>query len=93
MRLFEVAGAGICQISDDLPGTRLWFPEIDGTPTIITYSDEDDLRAKVAYYLAHDAERRRSRSAAQAHVYAQHTYDRRAERLDQLLTELRSGGK
>ena len=87
LRLFEVAGAGICQISDDLPGTRLWFPEIDGTPTIITYADEDDLRAKAAYYLAHDDERQAIAQAAQAHVYAEHTYDRRAERLDQLLTE------
>ncbi len=57
LRLFEVAGAGICQISDDLPGTRQWFPEIDGKPTIITYSDLDDLRAKVGYALAHDDER------------------------------------
>ena len=93
MRLFEVAGAGICQLSDDLPGTHLWFPETDGTPTLITYSDEADLRAKTAYYLAHDAERQAIAQAAQAHVYAEHTYDRRAERLDQLLTGLRSGGK
>ncbi|MEP7294292.1 MAG: glycosyltransferase, partial [Chloroflexota bacterium] len=91
LRLFEAAGAGICQLSDDLPGTRLWFPEIDGTPTIITYADEDDLHAKTAYYLAHDDQRQAIAQAAQAHVYANHTYDRRAEQLDQLLS--RSGGK
>ncbi|HVU10480.1 MAG TPA: glycosyltransferase [Phototrophicaceae bacterium] len=85
LRLFEVAGAGICQISDDLPGTRLWFPEIDGKPTIITYANLDDLRAKASYYLAHDDERRAVAQAAQQHVYAEHTYDRRAERLEQLL--------
>lgn len=85
LRLFEVAGAGIGQISDDLPGTRLWFPEIDGQPTIITYADEADLRAKVAYYLAHDAEREAMARRAQAHVYAHHTYDRRAQRLSELL--------
>ncbi len=86
LRLFEVAGAGICQISDDLPGTRLWFPEIDGAPTIITYADEDDLRAKAAYYLAHDDERQQIAQRAQAHVYAEHTYDRRAERLETFLS-------
>jgi spore maturation protein CgeB len=85
LRLFEVAGAGICQISDDLPGTRLWFPHINGTPTIISYTDHADLRAKVAYYLAHDDERAAVACAAQAHVYAEHTYDRRAEKLDALL--------
>jgi hypothetical protein len=86
MRLFEVAGAGVCQISDDLPGTRLWFPEIDGTPTIITYLDAADLREKAGYYLSHDAERVASAEKARMHVYAEHTYDRRAERLDELLT-------
>lgn len=85
LRLFEVAGAGICQISDDLPGTRLWFPDVDGKPTIITYADEDDLRAKVGYYLAHDDERQAVAERAQAHVYAEHTYDRRAEKLEALL--------
>jgi hypothetical protein len=88
LRLFEVAGAGICQISDDLPGIRKWFPEIDGTPTIITYSDEHDLRAKVNHYLAHDDERTAVARTAQAHVYVKHTYDRRAEQFEALLTSL-----
>ncbi len=85
LRLFEVAGAGICQISDDLPGTRVWFPEIDGQPTILTYKSDGDLLAKVSYYLAHDEERQALARRAQAHVYAEHTYDRRAERLVALL--------
>ncbi len=88
LRLFEVAGAGVCQISDDLPGTRRWFPEVDGTPTMITYADEADLRAKAGYYLAHDAERAAIAQQARTHVYALHTYDHRAEALDALLTSL-----
>ncbi len=93
MRLFEVAGVGVCQISDDLPGTRKWFPEVDGKPTIITYADLDDLRAKVGYYLAHDDQRQQIADAARAHVYAEHTYDRRAERFDELMAAIRSGDK
>ncbi len=88
LRLFEVAGAGICQISDDLPGTRQWFPDIDGLPTIITYNSEDALRSEVAYYLTHDAERQAIAQRAQAHVYAEHTYDRRAEKLESLLRRM-----
>ncbi len=93
LRLFEAAGAGVCQITDDLPGTRLWFPEVDGKPTIITYADLDDLRAKVGYYLAHDDERQQIAEAARAHVYAKHSYDRRAERFDELMVAIRSGDK
>ncbi len=85
LRLFEVAGAGICQITDDLPGTRAWFPQIDGEPMILTYSDVDDLRAKVAYTLAHDDERQQMAQRAQAHAYTHHTYDHRAAQLEGLL--------
>jgi hypothetical protein len=84
LRLFEVAGAGIAQISDDLPGTRQWFP--DGT--ILTYSDDDDLRRQVADMLADDDRRAAMARQAQAHVYAHHTYDVRTARLDELLEGL-----
>ncbi|MBK8021736.1 MAG: glycosyltransferase [Chloroflexi bacterium] len=88
MRLFEVAGAGVFQLCDDLPGVREWFPEQDGKPMLLTYRDVDDLREKVRYYLAHDAEREAAAARAQAHVYAHHSYARRAERLEALFEEL-----
>ncbi|MBL8165212.1 MAG: glycosyltransferase, partial [Anaerolineae bacterium] len=84
MRLFEAAAVGVLQISDDLPGTRQWFQPGE---TIVTFSDLDDLRAKVAYYLAHDAERERIVAQAQAHVYANHTYEQRAAHLETLLEQ------
>ncbi|MCL4248462.1 MAG: glycosyltransferase [Anaerolineae bacterium] len=85
IRLFETAAAGIFQITDDRPGVRDWF-----TPgeNIVTYSDEDDLREKVAYYLAHDDERTRIAAAGQAHVYSAHSYDVRAAELERLVAEL-----
>lgn len=85
LRLFEVAGAGVFQVTDDLPGVRVWFPEIDGTPTLITYTDAEDLVRKAAYYLEHDAERTAIAANGQRHVYAQHTYDHRAAQLEELL--------
>ena len=76
------------QIADDLPGVREWF-----TPgeTIVTYTDQADLRDKVAYYLAHPEERTRIAAAARAHVYAHHTYDHRAARLTELVEGIRAG--
>lgn len=91
LRLFEVAGAGVAQIAEDLPGTRAWFPNVNGQPTILTYSDMDDLRRKVADLLADDAKREQMASAARDHVYVHHTYDVRAARFDELINSVGYG--
>jgi len=85
MRLFEAAGVGIFQLAEDLPGVREYF-----TPgeTIVTYQDHDDLREKVAYYLAHEDERQAIAERARQHVYAQHTYDQRVARVEALLMQM-----
>jgi spore maturation protein CgeB len=51
----------------------------------VTYQDIDDLRAKVAHYLEHDAERQTIAQASQAHVYAHHTYEHRLAQVEELL--------
>lgn len=90
LRLFEVAGAGVFQIVDDLPGVRAWFPpDADGEPMVFAYRDTDDLCVGVARYLADDAARQRAAERARTHVYAHHTYDVRAARFDALITEIR----
>ncbi|MBL8145882.1 MAG: glycosyltransferase [Anaerolineae bacterium] len=88
LRLFEAAGAGVFQISDDLPGTREWFPDVNGVPTIALYNTEVELVERVRNYLAHDAEREAAAEAARAHAYAHHTYDHRAARFEEGLAEL-----
>ena len=62
-----------------------WF-----TPgeNIVTYRDHAHLRELVGYYLQHDAERQQIAQAAQAHVYAHHTYDHRMTALLDLLRSL-----
>jgi spore maturation protein CgeB len=85
IRLFEAAGVGSFQIADDLPGVREWFKVGEN---IVTYCDLDDLRQKVSYYLAHKNEREQIARSAQAHVYQHHTYDQRAQRVEELIADL-----
>lgn len=85
LRLFEVAGAGVMQIADDLPGVRAWFPPLPDGETILTYTDPDDLTAKARWWLDHTAEREAAARRARDHVYAHHTYDHRAAAFESLL--------
>ena len=85
MRLFEAASTGTFQIADRLPGIQTWFTEGE---TIVTFHDADDLRAKVAYYLAQADERQAIADQAQAHVYAHHTYDQRMAQVERLIADL-----
>ncbi|MDZ4768746.1 MAG: glycosyltransferase [Chloroflexota bacterium] len=88
LRLFEVAGANVFQLVDDLPGVRAWFPDHDGTPMLLAYRDADDLHAKVRHYLDHADQRVAAASRAQTHVYRHHTYENRVERLETLFAEV-----
>lgn len=85
MRLFEAAGVGVLQMTDDLPGVREWFTIGEN---IVTYHDQADLRDKVAYYLAHESERTAVARQGREHVYQNHTYEQRVDRLEELLREL-----
>ncbi len=84
MRLFEAAGVGVLQLTEDLPGVRQWF-----TPgeTVVTYTDVDDLSAKVRYYLDHDAEREAIAQRAREHAYAHHSYEQRVDAFEALLAK------
>ena len=87
MRLFEAAACRVFQIADDRPGIPTWL-----TPGehIVTYRDPAHLRELVAYYLRHPDERESIATAAQAHVYAHHTYDQRMAALVALVDEARA---
>lgn len=78
MRLFEAASVGAFQIVDARPGIHEWFTAGEH---LITFADAADLRDKVGYYLAHDAEREAMAAAAREHVLAHHTYEKRMEDL------------
>ncbi|MBW4437115.1 MAG: glycosyltransferase [Pleurocapsa minor GSE-CHR-MK-17-07R] len=93
LRLFEVAGAGVFQVTDNLPGVREWFPETRDGALIATYRTLGELRDKVRWFLDHADEREAAARRAQAHVYAHHTYDNRVRKFEAIVADWRAGNR
>jgi len=80
--LFEAAGCGAFQIADwkaSLP--ELFEPERE----VVTFRTHQELKAKVDYYLAHPAERREIADRAYARAHREHTYEKRLEKMLEIL--------
>ncbi|HID96218.1 MAG TPA: hypothetical protein EYP53_09230 [Candidatus Latescibacteria bacterium] len=83
-RTFEIAAAGGFQLVD----FRSELPELfEIGKEIITYSDIDDLRAKIEYYLDHPLERKRIASRAKKRVAKDHTYEARMREMLEFIYE------
>jgi spore maturation protein CgeB len=78
LRLFEVPASGGFLLTD-------WVAEIDGAyregEHLVCWRTTDELLAKVAYYLAHEDERRAIAARGHAHFLRHHTYLPRAAEL------------
>ncbi|WP_428394808.1 CgeB family protein [Lichenicoccus sp.] len=82
-RLFEVAGAGACLISDDWAGLELFLTP--GREVIAVRDGADVIEALCSMT---PAEAARIGAAGRARILAEHTYDRRAVELDAVLRRL-----
>jgi spore maturation protein CgeB len=80
-RVFEAAGAGACLITDSWEGVELFLEP--GTETLVARDG-----AEVAEHLLSlsSVRARRIGLAARRRILAEHTYDRRAELLERVLT-------
>lgn len=85
MRTFEAAGVGVCQVADDLPGTRQWFSPHNN---IMTYTSTTDLQNTVQHLLSDDATRNRIAANGRQHVYDNHTYAHRVARFEAIMREI-----
>lgn len=84
MRVFEGAAAGALVLTDAVANG---LPELFSVgQEIVIFDDDDDLLAKVDYYLAKPAEREAIAAAGQRRVLAEHTYSHRADRLLEMVT-------
>lgn len=80
--LFEAAGCGAFQIADWKPSLpELFEPERE----VVTFRTRQELKAKVDYYLAHPAERQEIANRAYARAHREHTYEKRLEKMLEIL--------
>jgi spore maturation protein CgeB len=82
MRLFEGTGVGSCLLTDWKANIRdLFEPDSE----VVTYRSAEECVEKVRYLLAHEDERRAIAAAGQRRALRDHTYERRAAQLDEII--------
>lgn len=84
MRIFEGAAAGALVLTDVVQNgfAELFEPGAE----VVVYQDDDDLLAKVRYYLDHPQEREAIARAGQARTLAQHTYRHRVQQILEIMS-------
>jgi len=78
LRLFDTAGCGTFQLVEYSDTLEKYF-EIG--KEIICYSNKEELKELIEYYLTHDDERETIAKNAQKRVYKEHTYKHRMQEL------------
>lgn len=82
MRLYEATGAGSCLLTDAKSNLReLFEPDVE----VVSYESAEDCASKVKYLLEHEDERRAIAAAGQRRTLRDHTFDNRAEQLNELI--------
>lgn len=84
MRLFETTGTGSCLLTDWRPNLKDLFI-LD--KEVVTYQSHEECLEKAKWLLNHPEEAARIADAGQRRSLKDHTFDKRAERLIQILSE------
>jgi spore maturation protein CgeB len=88
IRLFEATGMQSCLMTD----WKINLPEMfEPDAEIVTYRTADECAEKVRYLLDHEKERQKIAAAGQQRTLRDHTYRRRAEQVDEIITKLLTG--
>lgn len=84
MRLYEVTGVGSCLLTDWKPNLQNLF-EIDSE--VVAYSSPEECVEKVSYLLEHEDDRKAIAAAGQKRTLRDHTFDQRAQMLDDFIRQ------
>ncbi|MBP8131157.1 MAG: glycosyltransferase [Candidatus Hydrogenedentes bacterium] len=83
-RVFEIAAAGGFQLCDPCIGLESHF---DFNTELPVFTSLSELRRKIDYFLAHPAEREQVAQRARDRALRDHTYERRAQQMLDLILE------
>lgn len=84
-KIFEIAGCGAFQLTDFKPEV----PEMyEPGKEIVCFRSLDELRELIERYLRDERERRRIAEAAQKRAYSDHTLEKRARKLLEVVNEV-----
>ncbi len=81
-RLFEITGAGACMITDWKKNINTFF---EPDKEILTYKSADECTEKVTYLLSHPEERKLIAEAGHKRTLTDHTFEKRARQLDEII--------
>jgi spore maturation protein CgeB len=85
IRLFEATGMQSCLMTD----WKINLPEMfEPDAEIVTYRTPEECAEKVRYLLDHEEERQNIAAAGQRRTLRDHTYQRRAEQVDEIFSKL-----
>ena len=82
MRLYEATGVGTLLVTDAKHNLSELF---EPGEEVVDYANEEDLVAKIGYYLSNEDERSRVAAAGQARTLREHTYEHRMRELAEIL--------
>ena len=83
-RVFEIAACGGFQLCDPCSGLKQLF---DLEAELPSYRTLAELRSRIDYFLEHESERREIAQRARARVLKDHTYERRAQQMLDLILD------
>ena len=84
VRLFEVTGVGSCLLTDHKKNINDFF---ESDKEIVTYNSADECIAKVNWLLSHPNELRQIAVAGQKRTLRDHTFERRAGELHEIISK------
>lgn len=82
IRLYEVTGVGSCLLTDEKENLHQLF---ERDTEVVTYKSADECLEKAKWLLEHPKEREAIAKAGQARTLRDHTYEKRAAQLDNII--------